>query len=128
MPCFEMTMLQYTTHSKKQLRARCMLHQLSHSRERRMVAVHSKPSLINMQEMISGKQKSASKMTYSTHEYGRANQVSHWKVLLLSTVTHSYQRNSVQNTLHISSQMSTLGLGTCWKESSALNLAYKLRW
>ena len=75
--CFETTMLQYTTHSKKQLAARHMLHQLSHSREQRMVAVHSKLALINMQGMISEKQKSAGRMTYSIHEYGRANQASH---------------------------------------------------
>ena len=50
---------------------------LSHSREQRMVTVHSKLSLINMQGMISGKQKSAGRMTYSIHAYGRANQASH---------------------------------------------------
>ena len=121
-------MLQYTTHSKNQLAARRMLHQLSHSREQRMVVVHSKPSLINMHGMISGKQKSASKMTYSIHEYGWADQASHWKVLSLNTLTHSYPCNSVQNTLHISLQMSTPGSGTCWRESNALTLAYKLQW
>ena len=46
--------------------------------------------------------------------------------LLPSNATHSCQCNSVQNTLHISSQMSTLGLDTCWKESSVLTLAYQL--
>ena len=59
-----------------------------------------------------GEQKSANKMTYSIHECGRANQTSHWKVSLLSTAMHSCQCNSVRNTLHISSQMSTLQLDT----------------
>ena len=65
------------SHSRKQLAARHMLHQLSHSRGQRMVVVHSKLSLINMQGMISGKQKFAGRMTYPICAYGRANQASH---------------------------------------------------
>ena len=71
-----------------------------------------RPSPTNMPETTNGKQKSANKMIYCIHKRGRANQTSHWKVLLPNTATHSCQCNSVLNTSHISSQTSSQELDT----------------